>query len=238
MNTESIKWAEHRVEARGGGAWRVPAGGLLRVTDIEGSQTGDVFLVDAADVSDGLSNGRSFDYNDSIFLSIGSRLYSSLLDSLDSCPLPKVHIPIMNDGCATVGHRPSQTHTKRATGVCPVQSADVRDPVRRHRATSELLRQPDGCVGPVRSAGVDSDGGLQHLHGGIRRRRRSPDDQPNTLEAGRLDRLPRRARTVRGGVVVLRRSVQRRRVATVAVVDRASTGDRRRSLSLGFTHGL
>jgi uncharacterized protein len=74
---ESIKWTEHRVEARTGGAWRVPAGGLLRVTDIEGSQTGDVFLVDAADVSDGLSNGRSFDYNGSILLSLGSKLYSS-----------------------------------------------------------------------------------------------------------------------------------------------------------------
>jgi len=81
MNTatksESIEWAEHRVEARTGGAWQVPAGCLLRVTDIEGSQTGDVFLVDAADVADGLSNGRSFDYNDSILLSVGSRLYSS-----------------------------------------------------------------------------------------------------------------------------------------------------------------
>ena len=74
---ESVEWAEHRVEARTGGAWRVPAGCLLQVTDIEGSQTGDVFLVDAADVSDGLSNGRSFDYNDSIRLSVGATLYSS-----------------------------------------------------------------------------------------------------------------------------------------------------------------
>jgi len=74
---DSIEWAEHRVEARSGEAWRVPAGALLRVTDIEGSQTGDVFLVDAADVSDGLSNGRSFDYNDSILLSVGATLYSS-----------------------------------------------------------------------------------------------------------------------------------------------------------------
>lgn len=73
----SIEWDEHRVEARAGGAWRVPAAGFLRVTDIEGSQTGDVFLVDAADVSDGLSNGRSFDYNGSILLSTGSTLYSS-----------------------------------------------------------------------------------------------------------------------------------------------------------------
>jgi uncharacterized protein len=73
----SVDWVEHRVEARTGGAWRVPAGCLLRVTDIEGSQTGDVFLVDAADVSDGLSNGRSFDYNDRILLSVGAKLYSS-----------------------------------------------------------------------------------------------------------------------------------------------------------------
>ena len=77
MKPESIEWSDHRVEARSGSAWRVPAGALLRVTDIEGSQTGDVFLVDAADVSDGLSNGRSFDYNDSILLSVGAKLYSS-----------------------------------------------------------------------------------------------------------------------------------------------------------------
>ena len=75
--SDSIEWAEHRVEARRGGGWRVPAGAFLRVTDIEGSQTGDVFLVDAADVADGLSNGRSFDYNDSILLSVGAKLYSS-----------------------------------------------------------------------------------------------------------------------------------------------------------------
>ena len=58
-------------------AWRVPASGVVRVTDVEGGQSGDVFFVDAADVTDGLSNGRSFDYNGTISLTAGARLLSS-----------------------------------------------------------------------------------------------------------------------------------------------------------------
>jgi len=50
---------------------------LLRVTDVEGGQSGDVFLVDAVDLTDGLSNGRSFDYNGTIALTVGARLFSS-----------------------------------------------------------------------------------------------------------------------------------------------------------------
>jgi uncharacterized protein len=73
----SVTWVEHTVNAASGMAWRVPAGGFLRVTDVEGGQTGDLFLVDAADRSDGLSNGRSFDYNGSVLMSVCSKLYSS-----------------------------------------------------------------------------------------------------------------------------------------------------------------
>lgn len=72
----SASWERYVVEARSGGAWAVPAGGLIRVSDVEGGQTGDVFIVDAADLNDGLSNGRSFDYNDSIALTVGAKLYS------------------------------------------------------------------------------------------------------------------------------------------------------------------
>jgi uncharacterized protein len=60
----------------GGRAWRVPEGTLLRVVDQEGGQTGDVFVVAADDVTDGLSNGRTFDYGETIRLTSGAVLYS------------------------------------------------------------------------------------------------------------------------------------------------------------------
>jgi uncharacterized protein YcgI (DUF1989 family) len=59
-----------------GMAWPVGAGSLLRVVDVEGGQTGDVFAVAADDLEDGLSNGRTFDYGESIRMSTGSVLYS------------------------------------------------------------------------------------------------------------------------------------------------------------------
>jgi uncharacterized protein len=70
-------WSVHEVRAATGGAWRVPAGGLVRVSDVKGGQSGDVFFVDAVDVTDGLSNGRSFDYNGAVLLTVGARLFSS-----------------------------------------------------------------------------------------------------------------------------------------------------------------
>jgi uncharacterized protein YcgI (DUF1989 family) len=60
-----------------GRAWRVEAGGRVRVVDLKGSQVADVFLVDAGDVADGLSNGRTFDYGGTVALTVGSELYSS-----------------------------------------------------------------------------------------------------------------------------------------------------------------
>jgi len=77
MSEAVTEWETHQVPAASGGAWRVPAGGLVRVTDVEGGQSGDVFFVDAIDVIDGLSNGRSFDYNGTLSLTVGARLFSS-----------------------------------------------------------------------------------------------------------------------------------------------------------------
>jgi uncharacterized protein YcgI (DUF1989 family) len=65
------------VEAMTGRAWRVARGDVVVLTDIEGSQVADLFLVDADDVADGLSNGRTFDYGGTLALSVGARLYSS-----------------------------------------------------------------------------------------------------------------------------------------------------------------
>jgi uncharacterized protein YcgI (DUF1989 family) len=116
------RWEVHEVPAAWGGAWRVPAGGLVRVTDVQGGQSGDVFFVDAVDVTDGLSNGRSFDYNGTISLTVGSTLFSSRSRTLAT---------IIEDD---VG---------RHDFLYTVQPGDVRDPVRRDRAASELLPEPD-----------------------------------------------------------------------------------------------
>ena len=72
-----MEWEAHAIPPASGGAWRVSARGLVRVTDVEGGQSGDVFFVDADDVTDGLSNGRSFDYNATVLLSAGATLFSS-----------------------------------------------------------------------------------------------------------------------------------------------------------------
>ncbi|OLF16216.1 urea carboxylase-associated family protein [Actinophytocola xanthii] len=64
------------VPAMSGRAWRVPPRSLVEVIDVEGSQTGDVFAVPTDDLEDGLSNGRTFDYGESIRLTTGSVLYS------------------------------------------------------------------------------------------------------------------------------------------------------------------
>ena len=77
VSEELRAWHVHEVRAATGGAWRVPAGGLVRVSDVQGGQSGDVFFVDAVDVTDGLSNGRSFDYNGTVLLTVGARLFSS-----------------------------------------------------------------------------------------------------------------------------------------------------------------
>lgn len=67
---------EWMVPAGSGTAWELEAGSRLRVTDVDGGQTGDVFAVAADDVADGLSNGRTFDYGETLRLSTGSVLYS------------------------------------------------------------------------------------------------------------------------------------------------------------------
>ena len=82
MSDAVTEWQVNEVPAATGGAWRVPAGGLVRVIDVEGGQSGDVLFVDAVDVTDGLSNGRSFDYNGTVLLTVGATLFSSKSRSL------------------------------------------------------------------------------------------------------------------------------------------------------------
>ena len=70
------KWQSTVIPPRSGMAWRLTAGQRMRITDLEGSQSGDLFAVAADDAEDGQSNGRTFDMGGTIRLSAGSLLYS------------------------------------------------------------------------------------------------------------------------------------------------------------------
>ena len=70
------RWQSTVIAPRSGKAWRLGAGQRLRIIDLEGSQSGDLFAVAADDVEDGQSNGRTFDMGGTIRLSTGSLLYS------------------------------------------------------------------------------------------------------------------------------------------------------------------
>lgn len=69
-------WQSELVPPQSGRAWHVTAGSSVQIIDVVGGQTGDVFAVAADDVHDGLSSGRSIDYNGTIRLTTGARLYS------------------------------------------------------------------------------------------------------------------------------------------------------------------
>jgi uncharacterized protein len=63
------------VPAGGGAGTRLRRGERLRVVDSEGGQTGDLVAY-AADGSERLSNGRTFDYGGKIYLTTGDVLWS------------------------------------------------------------------------------------------------------------------------------------------------------------------
>lgn len=67
--------ARQTVPAAGGVGLRLQRGQRLRIIDPVGGQSGDLMAY-AADGSERLSNGRSFDYNGRIYLSTGDVLWS------------------------------------------------------------------------------------------------------------------------------------------------------------------
>jgi uncharacterized protein len=68
--------ANRQIIAPGGGAGlKLARGEHLRLIDIEGGQTGDLMAF-SQDGSERLSNGRSFDYNGKLRLSVGDVLWS------------------------------------------------------------------------------------------------------------------------------------------------------------------
>ena len=68
------KW---RILPRSGAAFRLREGEYLEVIDPEGGQVSDLLAYGATDVREVLSNGRTFDYEETIRLTAGNRLWSN-----------------------------------------------------------------------------------------------------------------------------------------------------------------
>lgn len=66
-----------RIEPRTGVAFELKAGQVLRVIDPLGEQVSDLLAFNAADVREVISNGRTFDYEETIKLTAGNRLWSN-----------------------------------------------------------------------------------------------------------------------------------------------------------------
>lgn len=66
-----------RIDPRSGVAFRLRRGQTLRVIDPEGLQVSDLLAYNAADVREAISNGRTFDYEETIALTAGNRLWSN-----------------------------------------------------------------------------------------------------------------------------------------------------------------
>lgn len=65
------------IPARSGVALVMEPGALLTVVDPEGEQVADLVAFSADDPREALSNGRTFDYEERIALSVGNRLWSN-----------------------------------------------------------------------------------------------------------------------------------------------------------------
>nr|WP_295668021.1 urea carboxylase-associated family protein [Sphingomonas sp.] len=66
-----------RISPRSGMAFELKQGQTLTVIDPEGSQVADLLAYSLADVREVLSNGRTFDYEETISLSVGNQLWSN-----------------------------------------------------------------------------------------------------------------------------------------------------------------
>ncbi|ASP31187.1 MAG: urea carboxylase-associated family protein [Pseudomonadota bacterium] len=66
-----------RIPPRSGTAFELAKGASLTVIDPEGSQVSDLLAYNAQDVREAISNGRTFDYEETLHLSTGNRLWSN-----------------------------------------------------------------------------------------------------------------------------------------------------------------
>jgi uncharacterized protein YcgI (DUF1989 family) len=65
------------IPPRSGTAFQLEKGQVLTVTDVEGVQVADLLAYNADDVREVISNGRTFDYAETIQLTTGHVLYSN-----------------------------------------------------------------------------------------------------------------------------------------------------------------
>lgn len=65
------------IAPRSGAAFVLRQGLVLRVIDPQGMQVSDLLAYNAADVREVISNGRTFDYEETIALTTGNRLWSN-----------------------------------------------------------------------------------------------------------------------------------------------------------------
>lgn len=65
------------IEPRSGTAFRLARGQRLRVIDVEGQQVSDLVAFGSTDIGEVISNGRTFDYEESIKLTVGNKLWSN-----------------------------------------------------------------------------------------------------------------------------------------------------------------
>ena len=66
-----------RIPPRSGTAFELAKGASLTVIDPEGSQVSDLLAYNAQDVREAISNGRTVDYEETLHLSTGNRLWSN-----------------------------------------------------------------------------------------------------------------------------------------------------------------
>jgi len=66
-----------RIEPRSGVAFRMVTGQNLTIIDPEGGQVSDLVAYSSEDVKEVLSNGRTFDYEETLKLTTGNRLWSN-----------------------------------------------------------------------------------------------------------------------------------------------------------------
>lgn len=66
-----------RIEPRSGTAFELSAGQTLTVVDVEGGQVSDLLAYARTDPREVISNGRTFDYEETIRLTTGNRLWSN-----------------------------------------------------------------------------------------------------------------------------------------------------------------
>lgn len=67
----------NRIPPRSGVAFGLAKGQVLKVADPEGVQVSDLVAYNAGDVREVISNGRTFDYEETLRLTAGNRLWSN-----------------------------------------------------------------------------------------------------------------------------------------------------------------